>query len=116
MTPLEAFEEDVASLFADYTSGAIEYDQAVVLFSERSDLLLQAYVIDTPDEVIDALFQQFSELRLMACEKGDIPADRALEDISDQALALYPDTRERFAHADPVQAELLFRIPSPEAA
>lgn len=116
MTPLAAFQADIASLFAEYRSGEIDYSGAVIKFSERSDLLLQAFLVETPPEVIDAVFQQFSELRLMGVERGDLPSEAALSVINEQALSFYPEPQERFAHTDPIQAELLFRIPSPEAA
>ncbi len=116
MTPLLAFEEDIQSLLESYKAGQIDYDEATLRFNDRRDTLLQAFLEDTPDFVLDAAYNSFCDLRDIAVEKGDLHHSQAMQDISEYANASYVDPDMRHEHETDRIANLMFIIPSPEAA
>ncbi len=71
----------------------ISYESASVQLEEANSELLAQHVVDTPDEVIDQVYEAFAELQVRAAELGNVTPVEGIRLIGERAKDLFENYR-----------------------
>lgn len=71
----------------------LSYESASVQLEEANSELLAQHVVDTPDEVIDQVYEAFAELQVRAAELGNVTPVEGIRLIGERAKDLFENYR-----------------------
>ena len=93
MEPLEEKKEKIRGLAGEMNAGGLTYTAVNVRLDMATSDLLGTYIIDTPDEIIDTVFDAYAEIHVLAAQRGQLTNAEASHLINDRAVELFEDYR-----------------------